>query len=68
MNTECMQGLTAQLAQAVTLSELTELCREITLRLNFQTFVYALRVPTHIANARVIRLAGYPPGWVAHLR
>ena len=68
MNTECMQGLTARLAQAAKLSELTELCREITLRLDFQTFVYALRVPTHFADARVIRLDGYPPGRVAHLR
>ena len=66
MNTKSLQRLTTRLAQAGTLGELTELCHEIALGLDFQTFVYALRVPTHFADARVISLDGYPPGWVAH--
>jgi DNA-binding CsgD family transcriptional regulator len=66
MNTESFHQMTARLAQASTLEELTALCREFTQTLGFENFVYALRVPTHFADARVISLDGYPPGWVAH--
>ncbi len=51
-------------AAASSIEELTVLCREATQRLGFHNFVYALRVPTNFANARLIMLDGYPEGWV----
>jgi len=55
-----------RLAAAMTLDELHVLCREYCESLDFQYFVYALRVPTHFADARLIMIDGYPPGWVKH--
>ena len=55
-----------RLRAAVTLDELHALCRENSEALGFQYFVYALRVPTHFADARLIMVDGYPPGWVKH--
>ncbi len=52
------------LAAATTLDELQVLCREFSKALGFQHFVYALRVPTHFADARLIVIDGYPSGWV----
>jgi DNA-binding CsgD family transcriptional regulator len=51
-------------AAASTIEELTNLCREGSQRLGFHSFIYALRVPTHFAEARLIMLDGYPDGWV----
>lgn len=55
-----------RLSNAATLDELHILCREYSEALGFQHFVYALRVPTHFADARLIMVDGYPPGWVKH--
>jgi DNA-binding CsgD family transcriptional regulator len=51
-------------AVATSIDELTDLCRDGSKRLGFQSFIYALRVPTHFADARLIMLDGYPDGWV----
>lgn len=59
-----MDVLRQRLTTAVTLDELHALCREYSQKLGFQHFVYALRVPTHFADARLIMIDGYPPGWV----
>lgn len=45
------------------LKTLTELfCKQ----LGFDHFVYALRVPTQLSDARLILIDGYPASWVAH--
>lgn len=58
--------LTAQqaFAAAPSIGGLTDVCCELSLELGFRHFVYALRVPTNFANARLIILDGYPPEWV----
>ncbi len=58
--------LSAQLAfaSAPSIGALTDVCRQLSLDLGFRHFVYALRVPTNFANARLIILDGYPPEWV----
>lgn len=55
-----------RLAGATTMDELHALCRDCSKALGFQHFVYALRVPTHFADARLIMIDGYPPDWVRH--
>jgi hypothetical protein len=64
MNLAHLNALTQQIAVSSTLQDLEDLCRTECARLGFHTFVYALRVPTHFAEARVIMLDGYPEGWV----
>lgn len=48
-------------ATAPSIGALTDVCRQLSLDLGFRHFVYALRVPTNFANARLIILDGYPP-------
>jgi LuxR family transcriptional activator of bioluminescence operon len=64
MNLQHLDALTQHIAVSTTLDDLEGLCRTECARLGFHTFVYALRVPTHFAEARVIMLDGYPAGWV----
>jgi len=64
MDLQLMEVLTQRLAASTTLDDLRALCREECARLGFHSFVYALRVPTQFAEARVIMLDGYPEGWV----
>lgn len=59
-----LHAIRQRLTSAVTLDELQVLCREHSEALGFQHFVYALRVPTHFADARLIMIDGYPPDWV----
>ena len=59
-----MVVLRERLSNIVTQDEIHALCREHSEALGFQHFVYALRVPTHFADARLIMIDGYPPGWV----
>lgn len=53
-------------AAADSVDALTALCRDKARALGFDSFVYALRVPTDFADARLIMIDGYPPGWVSH--
>lgn len=54
------------LATARNLEDLTKLCRAYCLELDFDHFVYALRMPTQFSEARVIVIDGYPDAWVDH--
>jgi DNA-binding CsgD family transcriptional regulator len=58
------QGAQRQLAQATSIDQLEATLREECKQLGFDSFVYALRVPTSYSNAQVIMLDGYPQGWV----
>lgn len=53
-----------QFAAALNIKQLEVLLLEESKRLGFDSFVYALRVPTSFSNAQVIMLDGYPDGWV----
>ena len=64
MAVQDIDALRRRLTTAVTLDDLHVQCREHSEALGFQHFVYALRVPTHFADARLIMIDGYPPGWV----
>lgn len=61
-----LDALRQRLTGATTMDELHEVCRDYSEALGFQHFVYALRVPTHFADARLIVVDGYPPNWVKH--
>jgi hypothetical protein len=51
-------------ATAQSMEQLSVLFRQESRRLGFDSFIYALRVPTNFSNAQVILLDGYPQGWV----
>lgn len=53
-----------RLATALNLAQLKSHFLEVSKQLGFDSFVYALRVPTNFSNAQVIMLDGYPEGWV----
>jgi DNA-binding CsgD family transcriptional regulator len=54
------------LSAAATIDELTAQCRTYAASLGFDSFVYALRVPTQFSESRLVMLNGYPDGWVDH--
>jgi DNA-binding CsgD family transcriptional regulator len=51
-------------ATATTTAELAARVRALGQQLGFDSFVYALRLPTNFSDAQVIMLDGYPDGWV----
>lgn len=53
-----------QFATALNMEQLKAHFLEVSKQLGFDSFVYALRVPTNFSNAQVIMLDGYPEGWV----
>ena len=63
---ELVQVLVAQqrFAAALNMEQLKAHFLEVSKQLGFDSFVYALRVPTNFSNAQVIMLDGYPEGWV----
>lgn len=46
--------------------ELTQVFGGLARELGFDAFVYALRIPTTLSDARMIVLPGYPESWLAH--
>lgn len=63
---ELVQVLEAQqrFATALNMEQIKAHFLEVSKQLGFDSFVYALRVPTNFSNAQVIMLDGYPEGWV----
>lgn len=51
---------------ASSIDDITSLLRGHATDLGFDSFVYALRMPTHFSDAKVVMLNGYPDGWVGH--
>ncbi len=49
---------------AMSIDEITELCRFHCHQLGFDAFIYALRIPTCFSEARVIVINGYPAPWI----
>ncbi|MCP5281234.1 MAG: autoinducer binding domain-containing protein [Rhodoferax sp.] len=63
---DMVQVLAAQrrFSAALTMEQLKAAFAEESRRLGFDSYVYALRVPTNFTNAQVIMVDGYPEGWV----
>lgn len=55
-----------RLSSASSIEEIGELCRLHCRQLGFDNFVYALRVPAHFSESRLIFIDGYPNSWVDH--
>ena len=53
-------------ATAQNMLQLQDVFLEVSQKLQFNSFIYALRTPTNFSNAQVIMLDGYPEGWVKH--
>jgi len=51
---------------ANSVDEITRLCRLQSQQLGFDAFVYALRIPTRVSEARLIVINGYPEAWINH--
>lgn len=51
---------------AESVDEITQLCRAVSTSLGFEAFVYALRIPTRVSEARLIVINGYPESWIEH--
>jgi DNA-binding CsgD family transcriptional regulator len=59
---DALQGFLA----ADSVDEITRLCRLQSQQLGFDAFVYALRIPTRVSEARLIVINGYPEAWISH--
>ena len=55
-----------QFSTASSVEEITALCRSHCKQMGFDSFVYALRIPTQFTEARVIMLKGYLDAWLDH--
>lgn len=53
-------------SMANSIEELTELCRFHCKQFGFDAFVYALRIPTHFSESRLVLIKGYPDPWLEH--
>ena len=53
-------------ASVRTPDELEQAFRSTANELGFDAFVYALRIPTTLSDARMVVLPGYPERWLAH--
>lgn len=51
---------------ATSLADVEALCRRHGEALGFERFIFAMRVPTRFAQAQLLMIDGYPPGWVEH--
>lgn len=58
--------LVFQFAQANTTDDITRLCANHCSKMGFDNFIYALRLPTSFAEARIITIKGYPDAWLSH--
>lgn len=55
-----------QFSEASSMEALKTLTERYCKHLGFDHFVYALRIPTQLSDARLIMIDGYPAAWVAH--
>lgn len=61
---ERLRPFIAATAKAESLDALRAQLAALALEFGFEHFMFALRVPTHFANARIVELDGAPPGWM----
>ena len=53
-------------SNAKTIDELTNILRYFATQLQFDHFIYALRIPTQFSQSRVVMVRGYPEEWLSH--
>jgi LuxR family transcriptional activator of bioluminescence operon len=53
-------------SNAADVDALFEICDRYREQLGFDTFTYALRVPTYFSDSRLVLISGYPEQWVDH--
>lgn len=49
-----------------TIEEVRSLCESLVARLGFDSFVYALRIPSQLSESRLIVITTYPEDWLEH--
>jgi len=54
------------LSTAVSIDEITDICRFHSQQLGFDNFIYALRIPTQFSESRIVMIKGYPDEWLSH--
>jgi len=64
LNFSCLDELRKKLHAATSIEDLRACCKQEAKDLGFNSFVYALRVPTNFTNAQLVIVDGYPQGWV----
>ncbi len=64
MNVQDFHGSLQRFSLANTVEDITQLCRFHCQQLGFDSFVYALRIPTHFSESRVVMVKGYPDAWL----
>lgn len=53
-------------SSAANIEDITGQCEFYSRELGFDYFIYALRVPTHFSDSKLVLLNGYPKAWVEH--
>lgn len=53
-----------RLSTTTSLDEITALCRFYSRQLGFDSFIYALRIPSQFSESRVVVINGYPDAWL----
>lgn len=66
MDLQDFQDSLDRLDEARSIEDLAAQCRVHCERLGFDSFVYALRVPTQFVDAKLVLVDGYPRRWVEH--
>ncbi len=61
-----LEGTIEALQSAQSLDDIQALCQVQCQALGFDRFIFAMRVPVQFAEARLLMINGYPPGWVEH--
>jgi DNA-binding CsgD family transcriptional regulator len=53
-------------SSASSMEDITDLCRLHCQQMGFSAFIYALRVPKHFSESRLVMIKGYPDPWLDH--
>lgn len=51
---------------ATDIAQIEALCRRHCARMGLDTFIYALRVPAHFTDSRIVMVQSYPQAWTSH--
>ena len=66
MNLDALQADLQAFGTATDIAQIEELCRRHCAQMGFDTFIYALRIPTHFTDSRIVLVQSYPETWTEH--
>lgn len=66
MNLDALQAELQAFGAATDTAQIEALCRRHCAQMGFDTFIYALRIPTHFTESRVVMVQSYPQAWTGH--